>query len=47
MYQDRLDGRITQEFFDKQAGIWRKEQDGVQKATPTPVDQAIDMPRLT
>jgi hypothetical protein len=54
MYQDRLDGRITQEFFDKQAGILRKEQDGVlrkiqdiQKATLAPVDQAIDMLRLT
>ena len=54
MYMDKLDGRITQEFFDKQAGISSKEQDGVlrkiqdmQKATPAPVDQAIDMLRLT
>jgi site-specific DNA recombinase len=54
MYMDKLDGRITQEFFDKQAGIWRKEQDSVlrkiqdiQKATPAPVDQAIDMLSLT
>jgi hypothetical protein len=29
MYMDKLDGRITQEFFDKQAGIGRKEPDGV------------------
>jgi hypothetical protein len=54
MYMDKLDGRITQEFFDKQAGILRKEQDGVrrnieviQEATPAPVDQAVDMLRLT
>ena len=29
MYMDKLDGRITQEFFDKQAGVWRREQDGL------------------
>ncbi len=54
MYMDKLDGRITQDFFDKQAAAWRSEQDGlqrkiqdVQKATPAPVDQAVDMLRLT
>jgi hypothetical protein len=54
MYIDKLDGHITQEFFDRQAANSRKEQDGVlrkiqeiQKATPVPVDQAIDMLRLT
>jgi hypothetical protein len=54
MYMDKLDGRITQEFFDKQAGVWRHEQDGllhkiqdIQKAAPVPVDQAIDLLRLT
>ena len=54
MYLDKLDGRITQEFFDKQSAAWRSEQDGlqskiqdVQKATPAPVDQAVDMLRLT
>ena len=48
------DGRITQEFFDKQAGALRREQDGllrkiqdIEKATPAPVDQAIDILRLT
>ena len=25
MYLDKLDGRITQEFFDKQAAVWRGE----------------------
>jgi hypothetical protein len=54
MYLDKLDGRITQEFFDKQSATWRREQDGllrkiqdIQKATLAPVDQAIDMLRLT
>jgi hypothetical protein len=50
MYLDKLDGRITQEFFDKQSTMWRAEQDAVlrkiqdiQKAAPVPVDQAIDI----
>ncbi len=54
MYLDKLDGRITQEFFDKQSDTWRREQDGllrkiqdVQRAAPAPVDQAIDTLRLT
>jgi site-specific DNA recombinase len=54
MYMDKLDGRITQEFFDKNSTTWRGEQDGlqrkiqdIQKATPAPIDQAIDMLRLT
>jgi len=54
MYIDKLDGRITQEFFDKQATALRREQDGllrkiqgIQKAALAPVDQAIDMLRLT
>ncbi len=51
---DKLDGRITQEFFDKQSAAWRVEQDGlqrkiqdVQKATLAPIDYAVDMLRLT
>ena len=54
MYLDKLDGRIAQEFFDKQSATWRREQDAlllkiqeIQKATPTPIDQAVDMLRLT
>ena len=54
MYMDKLDGRITQDFFDKQAAMLRREQDSLlrkiqdtQKAAPAPVDQAIDMLRLT
>jgi len=49
MYLDKLDGRITQEFFDKQAGQMRSEQgallreEDIQNAAPVPVDQAIDM----
>jgi len=54
MYMDRLDGRISQDLFDRQAGSMRGEQDGllrriqgIEKATPAPLDQAIDMLRLT
>ena len=54
MYLDKIDGRITQEFFDKQSATWREEQDrllrkiqDVQNSTPAPVDQAVDMLRLT
>src|ERR1051325_6979239 len=54
MALDKLDGRISQEVFDKHSGSWRVEQDGllrkiqdIQKATPAPIDQAIDMLRLT
>ena len=50
MYMDKLDGRIAQEFFDKQAGQMRGEQDAslrkiqdIRKAAPVSVDQGIDM----
>jgi site-specific DNA recombinase len=54
MYMDKLDGRISQELFDRQAASMRGEQEclvhkiqGIEKATLGPVDQAIDMLRLT
>jgi site-specific DNA recombinase len=54
MYLDKLDGRITDEFFDTQSATWRLEQDGllrkihdIQKATPAPINQAVDMLQLT
>lgn len=54
MYLDKLDGQISQAFFDKQAATSREEQDGllrkvqeIQKAAPAPIEQAIDMLRLT
>ena len=54
MYLDKLDGRITHEFFDKQAAITRRDQNcllrkiqDIERATPAPVGQAIDMLRLT
>jgi hypothetical protein len=54
MYTDRLDGHITLELSDRRAGMLRQEQDGLQrkiqdieKAALAPVDQAIDMLRLT
>ena len=54
MHMDKLDGRVTPALFDQQAATMRREQDGlvrkiqeIQKATPVPIDEAIDMPRLT
>jgi site-specific DNA recombinase len=54
MYMDKLDGRITQEFFDRNSATWRGEQGAllrkirtVQTAAPAPIDQAVDMLRLT
>jgi hypothetical protein len=49
--RDRLEGRITVDFFDKQAAMLRNEQESllgkiqkVQKATPEPVNEAIASP---
>ncbi|HEY4365128.1 MAG TPA: hypothetical protein VGN17_29465, partial [Bryobacteraceae bacterium] len=54
MYRDRLDGRIDMEFYDMQAAECRREQESlrakiqdIQRAAPAPVDQAVDMLRLT
>ncbi len=54
MYMDKLDGRITQEFFDKNAATLRDEKEAlarkarnIQSAGTVPIDQAIDMMRLT
>ena len=54
MYLDKLDGRITVEFFDQRAAAWRGEQDAlqrkiqaIQKATPAPLDEAINIMQLT
>jgi len=54
MYLDKLDGRITLEYFDKHSATWRREQDGLlrkiqdmQKATPAPIDQAVEVLQLT
>jgi hypothetical protein len=54
MYMDKLDGRITQEFFDKNATALRNEKEelarkarNIQSAATVPIDQAIDMMRLT
>jgi hypothetical protein len=53
MYLDKLDVRITQEFLDKHSGTWRREQydlrskiQDTQKATPAPIDQAVDCPTV-
>jgi len=54
MYMEKLDGRISQEFFDKHSATWRDEQQAllrkiqeIQHAAPAPIDEAIDMLRLT
>jgi site-specific DNA recombinase len=54
MYMDKLDGRITTEFYDERAALWRREQEviqrkiqDIQRAAPAPIDQAVDMLRLT
>jgi DNA invertase Pin-like site-specific DNA recombinase len=54
MYMDKLDGRISQDLFDRRAASMRQEQDGflrkiqgIEKATLPPVDHAIDMLSLT
>ncbi len=54
MYMDKLDGRITQEFFDKNAATLRYEKEAlarkarnIQSAATVPINQAIDMMRLT
>jgi site-specific DNA recombinase len=53
MYLDKLDGRINQEFFDKNSAIWRGEQGAllgqiqkIQTAAPAPIDEAVDIIRL-
>jgi hypothetical protein len=54
MYVDKLEGRITQEFFDRQADTWRREQNAIlrrihdiQTAAPAPIKEAIDGLSLT
>jgi site-specific DNA recombinase len=54
MYLDKLDGRITAEFYDERSGAWRREQETivrkineVQNAGPAPIETAIDALRLT
>jgi site-specific DNA recombinase len=50
MYTDKLDGRITQEQFDRRSGDCWREQEAVlakirhlELTAPAPVDQAIEM----
>jgi len=54
LYTDKLDGRITAEFFDQRSATWRSEQDAIQrkiqdiqKATPAPIDEAVNIMQLT
>jgi site-specific DNA recombinase len=50
MYTDKLDGRITQEQFDRRSGDCRREQEAIlakirhiEQTAPAPIGQAIDM----
>ena len=54
MYMDKLDGRITQEFFDRNSAAKRDDQQSILRkiqtirtAVSTPIDPAVDMLRLT
>jgi site-specific DNA recombinase len=54
MYIDKLNGQITEEFFVRMAAAKREEQQAllrkiltIQTAAPTPLDEAVDMLRLT
>lgn len=54
MHLDKLYGRVTQEFFDKQSDSWRCDQNAImrkiqkiQNAAPAPVEEAVDALRLT
>jgi hypothetical protein len=45
---DKLDGRITGQFFEQQSAAWRSEQDPLQrKAAPGAHEDAIDIMQLT
>jgi hypothetical protein len=45
---DKLDGRITGQFFEQQSAAWRSEQDPLQrKAAPGTHEDAIDVMQLT
>ncbi len=54
MYMDKLDGRIGVQEYDEYATQWKREQEGIQRkiqdiqrAAPAPIDQAVNMLRLT
>ena len=52
MYLDKLDGRVTTDFYDQHAATWRKEQEAIvdrinaiQSAAPAPVVDATEVLR--
>jgi site-specific DNA recombinase len=54
MYADKLDGRITGEFFDQRSAAWRTEQDAIvrkindiRNSAPAPVETAVNTLRFT
>jgi site-specific DNA recombinase len=53
MYEDRLDGRIEVEYYDRKAREWRSEQDRLsrsveehQNANTSYMDEGIRLPEL-
>ncbi len=54
MYLDKLDGKITAEFFEEKAGDWREQQQHLRQSieametTPlAPIEEAVDLVTLT
>ncbi len=54
MYEDRLEGRITPDMYDRkasdlraQANNLRQKIDGIRSAEPVPVPEAVDLMDLT
>jgi len=54
MYLDKLDGRIEQDFFDKQAAVWRGEQETLQvkirkaqTSAPAPIGDTVGLLAVT
>ena len=54
MYEDRLEGRITPDMYDRkacelraQANNVRQKIDGIRSAEPAPVQEAVDLMDLT
>ena len=54
MYLDKLDNRISADFYDQRSAAWRREQEtilrkinDIQNSAPAPIEAAVDTLRLT
>ena len=54
MYLDKLDGKVTETFFNEEAGAWRDQQQTSQRkieevgtAGHAPINHAVDLVTLT